>query len=70
MAGSRVAGFATRQSGTSGFRGVSWHTQTGRWKSQIKVAGKDINLGRHLKETAAAQVRALCWCSSGRATLA
>ena len=50
------AGFASRHSGTSGFRGVSWHTQTRRWKSQIKVGGKDINLGRHQKEAAAAQV--------------
>ena len=50
------AGFANRHAGTSRFRGVSWHTQTRRWKSQIKVGGKDINLGRHQKETAAAQV--------------
>lgn len=28
-------------------RGVSWHSQTGRWKAQIKVSGRDINLGRH-----------------------
>ena len=58
MAAGAGAGFANRHAGTSRFRGVSWHTQTRRWKSQIKVGGKDINLGRHQKETAAAQV---CW---------
>jgi hypothetical protein len=29
---------------------VSWHTQTSCWKAQIKVAGKDVNLGRHRDE--------------------
>lgn len=40
---------------SSRYRGVSWHTQTGRWKAQIKVHGKDINLGRHKSEEAAAR---------------
>ena len=42
-------------SGTSAYRGVSWHTQTSRWKAQIKVAGKDVNLGRHRDELEAAR---------------
>lgn len=42
-------------SGTSTYRGVSWHTQTSRWKAQIKVAGKDVNLGRHRDEVEAAR---------------
>jgi hypothetical protein len=42
-------------SGTSVYRGVSWHTQTSRWKAQIKVAGKDVNLGRHRDEVEAAR---------------
>lgn len=42
-------------SGTSAYRGVSWHTQTSRWKAQIKVAGKDVNLGRHRDEVDAAR---------------
>jgi hypothetical protein len=48
-------GFAARMSGTSAYRGVSWHTQTSRWKAQIKVAGKDVNLGRHRDEVEAAR---------------
>ena len=50
-----LAGFAARMSGTSAYRGVSWHTQTSRWKAQIKVAGKDVNLGRHRDEVEAAR---------------
>lgn len=34
---------------------MSWHTQTSRWKAQIKVAGKDVNLGRHRDEVEAAR---------------
>lgn len=41
--------------GTSGFRGVSWHSQTCKWKAQIKVNGRDINLGRHKDEGEAAK---------------
>lgn len=51
----RLTGFAARMSGTSAYRGVSWHTQTSRWKAQIKVAGKDVNLGRHRDEVEAAR---------------
>ena len=45
---------------TSRYRGVSFHTQTQRWKSQIKVGGRDVNLGRHRDE----QVRE--WAVDGR----
>eukprot|EP01025_Chloroclados_australasicus_P039839 TRINITY_DN4146_c0_g1_i1.p1 TRINITY_DN4146_c0_g1~~TRINITY_DN4146_c0_g1_i1.p1 ORF type:complete len:323 (+),score=26.49 TRINITY_DN4146_c0_g1_i1:100-969(+) len=51
----RLTGFAARMSGTSSYRGVSWHTQTSRWKAQIKVNGKDVNLGRHRDEVEAAR---------------
>lgn len=37
------------------YRGVSWHPQTRRWKAQIKVGGKDVNLGRYVTEEEAAQ---------------
>lgn len=50
-----ATGFASKHPGTSSFRGVSWHTQTSRWKAQIKVNGRDINLGRHKDEVAAAR---------------
>ncbi len=49
------AGFASKQRHTSTHRGVSWHTQTQRWKAQIKVNGKDVNLGRHKEEELAAR---------------
>lgn len=51
----RLTGFAARMTGTSAYRGVSWHTQTSRWKAQIKVLGKDVNLGRHRDEVEAAR---------------
>jgi hypothetical protein len=42
--------------GTSPYRGASWHTQTSRWKAQIKVAGKcEVNPGRHRDEIEAAR---------------
>lgn len=50
-----ASGFASKHPGTSSYRGVSWHTQTSRWKAQIKVNGRDINLGRHKDEVAAAR---------------
>ena len=50
-----TAGFASKQRHTSTHRGVSWHTQTQRWKAQIKVNGKDVNLGRHKEEELAAR---------------
>ncbi|KAL3155145.1 hypothetical protein ABBQ38_011201 [Trebouxia sp. C0009 RCD-2024] len=40
---------------SSKYRGVSWHNQTGKWKAQIKVLGKDVNLGRHVAEDDAAR---------------
>lgn len=30
----------------SGYRGVSWETQTGKWRSQLTIRGARINLGR------------------------
>jgi AP2 domain len=37
---------ATRAS-TSGYKGVTYDRQTGRWKAQIKVDYRNIHLGRH-----------------------
>lgn len=36
----------THRSKVSGFRGVSFCKQTGRWKAQIGLNGKNTNLGR------------------------
>src|SRR5947209_919082 len=30
---------------TSAFKGVHWYARAGRWRSRIKVRGKDIQLG-------------------------
>ncbi len=38
----------------SGFRGVCFHRQSGRWQARIKVAGKKISLGYHPTAEAAA----------------
>jgi len=39
---------------TSGFKGVSWDEKNKKWKAQIQIEGKNINLGRfNTKEKAA-----------------
>lgn len=40
--------------GTSKFKGVSWDKINNRWKAQISVNWKTLNLGRYLKEDEAA----------------
>jgi hypothetical protein len=35
----------TRQDNTSGYPNVSWHKQTGKWQTQIRVAGSKHYLG-------------------------
>lgn len=39
---------------TSGFKGVSFHKQTRKWKASLKVRGKDIHLGLFDEAEAAA----------------
>jgi hypothetical protein len=41
---------------SSPYKGVSFEKQTGRWKAQISVDGKNLNLGRFLTEHEAARV--------------
>jgi len=38
----------------SGFKGVGWHTSTGKWRSRIVVDGKRFNLGAFTTPEAAA----------------
>lgn len=40
---------------TSGFIGVSWHTQRGKWRAQIKVQGRTRSLGMFLDPEDAAR---------------
>lgn len=41
---------------TSGYKGVTWHERSGRWRARIGVAGRKLSLG--LYETAEAAARA------------
>lgn len=45
-------------SNTSGFKGVTWDAERGRWKALIVVHGKRIKLGRFLNKEDAARVYA------------
>lgn len=39
---------------TSRFKGVYWHTHTGKWKAQIKINGQTRHIGLYTSEEAAA----------------
>jgi len=43
------------QNGTSGYKGVSWKGEKGKWVAQIQVNGKKQHIGYFLDEQAAAQ---------------
>lgn len=43
------------ENSTSGFRGVSWHKQTGKWRAHIQVGGKQRHLGLFMNEVDAAK---------------
>lgn len=45
----------------SGFKGVYWDQQTGRWRAQIKINGKTHTLGRFLNSHEAAETLQE-WC--------
>ena len=42
------------RSNTSGFKGVSWEKESGKWVSYIKFNGKTKNLGRYFSKQQAA----------------
>ena len=49
-----LANRAAQSNNTSGFKGVNFDKQTGRWRAKIKAGGKFYDLGRHpTAETAA-----------------
>lgn len=41
--------------GVSGIKGVTWDKQTNRWKAQITIGGKPMNLGRYAEQIDAAR---------------
>lgn len=43
---------------TSNLRGVSWDRQTGRWRAQVTLHGRNRNLGRFGTEAEAAEAAA------------
>lgn len=43
-----------RSHNTSGFKGVSFDKQTGRWLAHATLNGRGVNLGRHITPEAAA----------------
>lgn len=42
---------------TSGVNGVCWDKQTGKWRATIKIAGRNVCLGRHESKEAAIGAR-------------
>lgn len=43
--------------GSSAFVGVTWDRDRGRWRAQIQIDGRVVNLGRYLTEREAADAR-------------
>lgn len=46
---------ALNSNNTSGYQGVTWDTSKKRWKAQISVSGKVVNLGRFKHKDEAAR---------------
>jgi len=44
---------------TSGFRGVSWHRASGRWRAHITLSGRQVSLGYHAHISDAVTARKL-----------
>ncbi|MEK6878193.1 MAG: HNH endonuclease [Nanoarchaeota archaeon] len=42
---------------TSGYKGVTWDKNRNRWRAQIKINKKEINLGRFIKKEEAIKTR-------------
>ena len=46
---------ALKSNNTSGYRGVTWDASKKRWKAQIGVGGKVVNLGKFREKDEAAR---------------
>ncbi|ARL91005.1 HNH endonuclease [Burkholderia pseudomallei] len=42
-----------QKNNSSGYKGVCWHPQSGKWRARIKVDGRQISLGLHASAEAA-----------------
>jgi len=47
----------SREGSSSAFVGVTWDSARDRWRAQIQVAGRVLNLGRYATEVEAARAR-------------
>lgn len=56
---------SVRPDNNSGFTGISWDKDAGKWKSQIVALGKKINLGRYSDISDAVKVRSDAECRFG-----
>ena len=45
------------KSNSSGFKGINFDRQTGKWRSRIEVNGRSISLGRHETKEGAVKAR-------------
>lgn len=54
LAALQATGGAAFATGSSAFRGVSWHKENGKWKVQIGIQGKTMVIGYFNSEKAAA----------------
>lgn len=46
-----------RSDNTSGYKGVSWNKQSGKWRARIQVNGKDVTLGSFIDKQDAIDIR-------------
>lgn len=54
-----------KRNNTSGFNGVYWHKESGKWAAQIKIAGKNKRIGLFDTKEGAVAVRQVANCEHG-----
>ena len=53
------------KSPSSLFSGVCWDTAASKWKAQMRIAGKTLNIGHYTDERAAARAADAAWAERG-----